>query len=112
MIEAYIKNSEFVRAIRLDPTDESINECVGFVAPGAVTKVTVDFNTGIEIVANVENCLVMDVDYGDYIVKNSKDEFTVLSGEIFEARYTKVTTEDLVTQSQERMKKWYEEQKA
>lgn len=89
MIDIYIKKPEVVRAVRLDPTAESMDECRAFIQGPKVLKVNFYSDIGILIELLDMN---LRLDLGEYIVKDSKGEFEILSDEKFDTLYTKVVT--------------------
>ena len=87
MIDTYIKKAEFVRAVRLDPNSNSIDECVAFVVGAKVRHVEVNFDWGIKIETL---STTMNATYGTYIVKDANENFHVFSSEAFNACYIKL----------------------
>ena len=86
MIDIYLRKPEVVRAVRLDPTAESIDECVAFVTGVKTRNVSVDSKHGIRIEMFG---LILNVEYGEYIVNYFDGEFRVLSADVFDALYNK-----------------------
>lgn len=98
MIQTYAKllsgpnyKSEFVRAVKLENTSESILECAKFIIGSEVTYKYLPSDWGVVVVfPNKDVTFVME--FGDYIFQNSYGNFRVLSSDTFENRYTKVVT--------------------
>ena len=89
MTNIYIKKPEVVRAVRLEQTADSMGECFAFISGPKVHRVTVDADIGILIELLDKN---WHLHFGEYIVKDTRGEFSVLTSAKFEDRYTKVVT--------------------
>ena len=87
MVDTYIKSLEFVRAIQLQDTTESILACTAFVAGSRLDYTMVDMNSGISIKFPEWG---LYAEFGNYIIKDSSDQFLVLCDDVFEAKYVKI----------------------
>ena len=88
-MDIYIKKPEVVRAVRLDSTADSMDECREFIKGTKVLRVNFYSDVGILIELLDMN---LRLNFGEYIVKDFRGEFEVLSEQSFNTLYTKVVT--------------------